>query len=365
MRIESTIVETDPRIPATWRVLSVLLKDEPLSQADLRERTGLSHPVIVQRVAQLRRAGLIAMGQPTSGKPGRPRTPMSFNWEFRRLLAVEVQRTGITAQASNLHGEALGDARVTPITSWTLAAVRKALETAIRAALAETGAPWAGVAVLVPGTVAVDGRTLVECAGLTGAANVPLGQDLSAAFGLPVVLFADGATLACAAWNARAADTQTVLAITLRHPERIGLGLIIEGQLIRSAGSAPGGIAHIAIPNTGSLGTLLADAAQRPAAMRALAEALAPLAVALQPNELIIQGDSAWSDADGDTLHTALLAACGTGCAVRVEMRSSRAEESLDGGLTLLSRHLLDLRTGLLAGWARTAVPEPEPVGAF
>jgi predicted NBD/HSP70 family sugar kinase len=358
MRIESTIVETDPRVPATWRVLSVLLKDEPLSQADLRERTGLSHPVIVQRVAQLRRAGLIAMGQPTSGKPGRPRTPMTFNWNFRRLLAVEVHRAGITVQASNLRGDTLGDARVTPLSSWTLPAVRAALENAIRAALAESGAPWAGIAVLVPGTVAADSRTLVDCAGLD-AANVPLGSELTAAFGLPVVLFSDAATLACAAWNTRAAETNTVLAISLRHPERIGLGLIIDGQLIRSAGSAPGGIAQLTV------GTLIADPAQRATAMRALAETLAPITVALQPDELILQGDGTWSDSDGDTLHTALQATCGAACGVRVEMRSSRAEEGLDGGLTLLSRHLLDLRQGQLADWARAAVPEPEPIGAF
>src|SRR3974377_1416352 len=104
MRIEPPMWDTDPYMPATWRVLAVLLHDMPLSQADLRERTGLSHPVVVQQVAQLSRVGLIRLGRPVSGKPGRPRIPITFNWDFCRLLAVEVHRTGITLQATNLSG---------------------------------------------------------------------------------------------------------------------------------------------------------------------------------------------------------------------------------------------------------------------
>jgi len=109
MRIETSICENDAHMPAIWRILATLICDSTVCQADLRARTGLSHPVVVQQVAQLRRSGLILFGHPQGGATGRPRIPISFNWEFRRLLAVELHPDGITFQATNLSGQLMGE----------------------------------------------------------------------------------------------------------------------------------------------------------------------------------------------------------------------------------------------------------------
>jgi len=364
MRIDSTIAENDPRMPATWRVLSALLRDEPLSQADLRERTGLSHPVIVQRVAQLRQAGLISMGKPSSGRPGRPRTPMSFNWDYRRLLVVEVHNSGVTALISNLHGEALAAPVVLSVQNWNFSEVATALEAAITVALAQEGAPWAGIAVVLPGAVSADGASIRECSGLPECRDLALGTELSAKFGYPVTLYSDGTTLASAAWAARDAAAQTIIAVSLRHEMRIGLGLIVEGRLVASAGSAPGGLASLSILGGATLGEVLSDTTVRLQGLRSLAEALAPTVLALTPDNLIIQGDAIWSDADADLFHSALQNCCGAEVmrGLRVEVRPYRAQESLEGALGLLSAQLLDLRRGKVGQWARSAVPEPEPI---
>ncbi|HOF88344.1 MAG TPA: helix-turn-helix domain-containing protein, partial [Armatimonadota bacterium] len=98
MKIAPTITEDDAFLPASWRVVTALLTRPALTQAELRAATGLSHPVIVQQVNALRAQALVIAGPLRYGRPGRPGTPLTFNWHCRRVLVLDVHPLGCTAR---------------------------------------------------------------------------------------------------------------------------------------------------------------------------------------------------------------------------------------------------------------------------
>jgi predicted NBD/HSP70 family sugar kinase len=367
MRIVPSISEGDPRMPATWRVLTALLRDPSLGQADLRERTGLSHPVIVQQVALLRKAGLIRMGRPISGQPGRPRVPMAFNWDFRRLLVVDIHSEGITTQATNLCGVEVGPPTLWPVDTWSEEALRTALSMAIREVMATPGATWAGVAVVLPGAVTPDHRSVLSAHDLAHWVDYPLADQLEAEFGVPVLVERHASALARGISAELQDDPHNIVAISLRHEGYIGMGMVVQGR-VAYGGPNSGNIGHIRVAGNpracacglmGCLGTLFRDARREPVlrrdAVRSLAQVLAGLITVLNPDHLFVQGDSAWTENDHELVRSELQAHGFPGAInmLSVDSRPATAHEVIAGAVALLAEHVLDLRHGLLTDWAQ------------
>ncbi|MHB9134430.1 MAG: ROK family transcriptional regulator [Armatimonadota bacterium] len=365
MRIDAAIWEDVPRTPATWRVLTVFLRNEAITQADLRDLTGLSHPVIVQQVRQLRKAGLLTFGMPISGQPGRPRTPMTFNWNFRRLLAVEVHADGLTMQATNLAGVPMGEPTHASLPSWTAEGIRKGLSAAISSLFKQSGPVWAGIGIVFPGTVSADGQNVLECLNVPSGCPLPLGTELSAEFNVPVTLDTHANALAYAV-RAEQPDHNNIIAISLRHANAIAAGLVIDGNLVRGAGNRAGNIGHIVVHSNGAscacgingcLESFFAqaqqDAAQRPAAIAALASVTASLVIALNPGQLVLQGDDAWSAGDTALLEEELQKRCSPAMldGFTLESRPSRSAEALSGVAMQLADQVLNLAHGQLIEW--------------
>ncbi len=374
MRIEPPLWDTDPYMPATWRVLAVLLHDMPLSQADLRERTGLSHPVVVQQVAQLRRVGLIRLGRPVSGKPGRPRIPITFNWDFCRLLAVEVHRSGITLQATNLSGNPIAEPRTIELPSWTQESIRQSLLEHIRQAMSTPGPRWAGVGIVLPGSVSRDGQTVTSCLDIPDWCEQALGEELSAELGLPVMLENEVDALARAIWSERPENVHTLVALSMRHDHRVVMGLLDEGHLLRSSASNPGyagGIGHIPVAGNqrrcacghqGCLETLLRESQHNPEIRRqtldALATQISNTITAIRPELLVIQGDEQWSESDMEIIRQNVHDCCPPSAlhGLRLIDRPYRATESLLGAVNVLASRILSMRNGELLDWVSSAL---------
>ncbi len=363
IRIEPSIWEGDTRMPASWRVLAGLLRDDSLGQADLRNRTGLSHPVIVQQVAQFRRAGLIQFGAPISGQPGRPRVPMTFNWNFRRLLALEVHSSGITVQATNLRGELVGSISTGTIAEWTKDGIRKAIVKAARAAIRSNGAPFAAIGIVIPGIISADHQVAVNCLDVADWANVNLGEELSAEFGVPVLLENDANALALSLASNPDEETDSILAISMRQYVQVGLGMIFNGRVIR--GLLAGSFGNTPIEK-GTLETLIRDSrndeGKRNDALVALFDKIADLVTAINPKHLVMQGDDKWTEDDLTILRATLEARCyGPAFAeLKLEFRANGPIESLTGITSLLSDYVLNLENGLITSWS---VPE-QPMAA-
>lgn len=374
MHIEPPLWDTDPYMPATWRMLAVLLHDMPLSQADLRERTGLSHPVVVQQVAQLRRIGLIRLGRPVSGKPGRPRIPITFNWDFCRLLAVEVHRSGITLQATNLSGNPMAEPRTVALPVWTQESIYRALVEQIRQAMSTPGPRWAGVGIVLPGAISRDGQTVTSCLDIPEWHEQALGEELTADLGFPVMLENEVDALARAIWSERPENVHTLIAVSLRHDHRVVMGLMDEGHLLRSTTANPGyagGIGHIpvygntrrcACGHLGCLETLLREAQQDPEIRRQTLDALSTVIsntiTAIRPELLVIQGDEAWSEHDMDTVRQQVQMSCPPAALLGLRLidRPYRATESLLGAVNVLASRIFSLRNGELLDWVSAAL---------
>jgi len=367
MRIESSIRENDVHMPAIWRILATLLCDSTVCQADLRTRTGLSHPVVVQQVAQLRRSGLILFGQPQGGVTGRPRIPISFNWDFRRLLAVEVHPDGITFQTTNLSGLPIGNMVKRPLPSWTHEGIKTALFSVIREALQMSGEPWAGIGIVLPAIIATDRRTVVSWLDIPTWRDDPLGSRLADDFNLPIFLYNEAEALARVAWAQTIESACSTMAISIRQDRRVMMSLLSSACVEYVTDGPFGAIGHIPISDDGPVceycGTACLDAAirasrtqpaLRPQAIQALAKVVADMVAIFNPSRLVLQGDGAWTAEETETVRTALRARtfpC-AGQHLVLEDHPYQANESLGGIASALAGQLLNLSNGRVSEWA-------------
>ncbi len=366
MKVAPNITEDDAFLPASWRVVTALLTRSTLTQAELRDATGLSHPVIVQQVSALRAQELVISGPPLYGRPGRPRTPLTFNWQFRRVLVVDVHPLGFTARAMDLAGMPLGPLRTTAPGAWEPEGLRKGLERLIARMLREPGAPWAGIGIALPGSVSPDGQTLLTCAGMPGCAPDPLAEKLATRFSLPVVLESETNALAYSAWSRQPSSPERLMAMSLRHGPRVGLGLLIDGQRVPGIVAECAGLASVRVYANGAaekvgaapcLHALLSaaheDASLRPQAIAALGTISAPLVTALTPHYLGLQGDASWTEDDTARFQHALAAHASPAVmgGLALETHPATPDACLDGIAGMLINRLLDFRQGVIASW--------------
>lgn len=361
MKVVPSTMEEDSYLPAPWRVLTAMLRSPALTQAELRARTRLSHPVIVQQVNLLRERGLLRSGAPLYGRSGRPRIPLSFNWQFRRILAVDVHSAGLTLQPMDLAGAPLGAPGTSSLPGWTPDGLRATLESAISRTLKRAGEPWAGIGIVLPGSVSRDGQALLTCAGMPNCQPDPLATALSERFKLPVVLESEGYAVAHHMLAQHPATPGSLMALSLRHSPRVGMGLLVDGQRIPGNLKDCAGLGQIRTPQNGSPSTSLqallqaaqTDADARRHAIEALGMVAAHLITALAPEHLAVQGDAVWTDADTAAFQASMQAHASpmVMSALTVDARPGRVEDCLNGMATLLANRLLDFRQGVIASW--------------
>jgi glucokinase len=367
MRIETSISENDVHMPAIWRILATLLCDSTVCQADLRARTGLSHPVVVQQVAQLRRSGLVLFGHPQGGATGRPRIPISFNWEFRRLLAVELHPNGITFQATNLSGQLMGESVTCAPPAWRQDAINTALFGVIREALQVPGAPWAGIGIVLPAAIAADRHTVVNWMDIPAWRDDPLGNRLADEFNLPIFLYNEAEALARSAWSETTEIARSTMAISVRQDRRAMMA-VMSAMCTEYVTDGPFGvIGHIPVdgegPTCGYCGMSCLDAAlrssrkqvaRRPQAVKALAKVMADMVTVFNPGRLVLQGDGTWTPEETEVVRAVLhdRAFPGAGQGLVLEDHPYQAKESLVGVASALAGQLLNLNNGRIGEWA-------------
>jgi predicted NBD/HSP70 family sugar kinase len=224
--------------------LSIIRRHQPMSRADLARRSGLQRSTVSAFIQVDRR------GRSSRGRGSAPRRP--------RLLHLNVERAGILAvdlrPGTTRVGLAGIDARFVMQTVWPtpptpagfaaeLARTAKAFRSAHREVV------WEGVGVSLPGRVEESGR-LVFAPNL-GWGQVDLRQLLESALGLPVVL--ENAASACALaelWFGHHPDNvQHLIAVTVS--EGVGVGLLLNGQLVRGYDAMAGEFGHVTVDENG------------------------------------------------------------------------------------------------------------------
>jgi len=228
--------------------LNLIRRHQPLSRAQLSRRSGLQRSTVSAIIGQLIEEGWVTEGASrTTGRGRRPRA-LHLNVERAGILAVDV-RPGTTRVA--LAGL---DARFVMETAWPTppspaAFITEVARTTRDFRRAHNEIVCEGMGVSVAGRVDSAGR-LVFAPNLRWPA-VDLRQQLEAAVGLPVSV--ENAASACALaelWFGRHADdVKHLVAVTVS--EGIGVGLLLNGQLVHGHDAMAGEFGHATIVEDG------------------------------------------------------------------------------------------------------------------
>ena len=228
--------------------LNLIRRHQPLSRAQLSRQSGLQRSTVSAIIGQLIEEGWVTEGASrTTGRGRRPRA-LHLNVERAGILAVDL-RPGTTRVA--LAGL---DARFVMETAWPTppspaAFMTELARTAQDFRRAHRDIVCEGMGVSVAGRVDSSGR-LVFAPNLRWP-PVDLRQQLESAVGLPVTV--ENAASACALaelWFGRHADdVKHLVAVTVS--EGIGVGLLLNGQLVQGHDAMAGEFGHATIVEDG------------------------------------------------------------------------------------------------------------------
>ena len=228
--------------------LNFLRRHQPMSRADLARKSGLQRSTVSAIVDELIGQGWVTEG--AIGRAPRGRRP--------RFLHLNVERTGIIAVDLRPETTTVGlsglDARFVMQTAWPtprdpVAFVRALSQTVAEFRAAHPQMVCEGVGVSLPGRVDMSGN-LVFAPNL-GWPKVNLKREIQSAVNLPVVL--ENAANACALaelWFGRHPEhVRHLLAVTVS--EGIGVGLLLNGQIVHGGGSMAGEFGHMTLDESG------------------------------------------------------------------------------------------------------------------
>jgi predicted NBD/HSP70 family sugar kinase/DNA-binding XRE family transcriptional regulator len=231
--------------------LSFLRRHHPMSRADLARRLGLQRSTVSAIVDQLIDEGWVmegAIGR-VAARGRRPRF-LHLNVERAGIIGVDLRPETTTVGLADV------DARFVAHTSWPTPRgpanfVRELARTIASLRSAHPRIVCEGIGVSLPGRVAPSGRLMF--APNLGWPQVDLKQAIEHATELPVAI--ENAANACALselWFGRYPDNiRHLVGVTVS--EGIGVGLLLNGQLVHGADAMAGEFGHVVIDDRGPL----------------------------------------------------------------------------------------------------------------
>jgi predicted NBD/HSP70 family sugar kinase len=230
--------------------LNLLRRHQPMSRADLARQSGLQRSTVSAIVDQLIEEGWVTEG--AIGRVPRGRRPrfLHLNAERAGIIGVDVQPETTTVGLAGL------DARFVSQTVWpTPSEPEQFVSELTRSVAAVRDAHprivCEGIGVSLPGRVDASGRLIF--APNLGWRDVDLKAKLEQSIGLPVAL--DNAANACALselWFGHQPEhVKHLVAVTVA--EGIGVGLLLNGQLVHGTHAMSGEFGHVSIDAEGPL----------------------------------------------------------------------------------------------------------------
>jgi predicted NBD/HSP70 family sugar kinase len=228
--------------------LNFIRRHQPMSRADLARRSGLQRSTVSAIIDQLIGEGWVTEG--AIGRAPRGRRPrfLHLNVERAGILAVELRPEMTTVGLAGV------DARFVVQRTWPTprepdAFVRELARTVATFRSAHPQVVCEGMGVSLPGRVDASGQ-LVFAPNL-GWQHVDLKREIESAIKLPVVL--ENAANACALaelWFGRHPENvRHLIAVTVS--EGIGVGLLLNGQLVHGGHSMAGEFGHVMLDENG------------------------------------------------------------------------------------------------------------------
>ncbi len=230
-------------------VVEALLQQGPVSRAELAKVTGLSKQTISEVVGEMESGGWVAQVGVSRGALGR--TAVTYEMERRAAysLGVDLGGTKLSAALADLSGEIVAESSE----ATDRRGGRHVLQQIRRVAGALAASSGAeldrlkSVVIGTPGVVDPQSGAIALVPNIPGLSEIDVRRELGALFGgLDVLIENDvNLTMLGEAWRgaARGAENAAFLAVGTG----IGLGLIVNGKLVRGATGAAGEIAYLPI----------------------------------------------------------------------------------------------------------------------
>lgn len=235
--------DADASLPVALQVL----RNGPISRADIGRRLGLSHASLSRLSGPLLESGLIHdIGEHSSGRVGRPSRLLDVDATSHSFLGVKVREHELVAAVTDLRGEII-DHLTAPLTGTSpadvverIAYVRDAFD---RHTITGIGAGIGGEVI---------DRRVVSSAGFLCWQDVDFATMIERATGVPAIVENDVVALCeYEDWFGVARDDERFAVITVGIGT--GFGLVVDGRPVVGPGYGLGLVGHWPMDPTGPL----------------------------------------------------------------------------------------------------------------
>jgi predicted NBD/HSP70 family sugar kinase len=232
-------------------VLNLIRKHQPLSRADLSRHSGLQRSTVSVITEQLIAERWVLEGAVGHAPRGRKPTFLHLNGERAGVVGVDIRPLSTMIGLANLDLKFLAQESVA--TGRNPEKFITELSTRIhRLISAHPEVTYEGIGVSLPGRVDLASHQLVFAPNL-GWSGLDLKTPLEKATGLPVEL--ENAANACVLaelWSGRHPESvRNIVAVTVS--EGIGVGMVLNGQIIRGPTGLAGEFGHVVLLEDGPL----------------------------------------------------------------------------------------------------------------
>lgn len=224
------------------------MKGEPISRADLARTTGLSKQTMSEVVGELEAGGWVRPVGVATGGPGRNAVTFEIAADAAISLGVDLGGTKISAALANLLGEIVAERTEPTDPRGGIHVLDQIHRLGLRLA-AEAGMDARRIGSVVvgsPGVVDPETGAISLVPNISGLSKIDVVSTLTNLFKKPVVIENDvNLAMLGEAWQgcARGCENAAFLAIGTGT----GLGLIVNGKLVRGATGAAGEISYLPV----------------------------------------------------------------------------------------------------------------------
>jgi predicted NBD/HSP70 family sugar kinase len=227
-------------------VMDVLLHAGPTSRAELSKITGLSKQTMSEVIRTLEESGWVREKGVTSGRIGRTAITYEVNGNAAYAVGIDIGATKTRIALVNIAGGIVGETEYPSDRRGGYHLIDQ-VEAMVLKILVDTGVASDLVlvaAIATPGVVDPTTGLLSMAPNLTDIEGIDLGRVLSERLGCPTVLENDvNAAVIGESWQGCAVAIDTVAFVSLGTG--IGLGVLLDGKLLRGASGAAGEISYM------------------------------------------------------------------------------------------------------------------------
>ena len=220
-----------------------------MSRADLARLMSVGRGMVTEMVNALIEEGLIYEGKTTAGARGRRPTLLHLRTHDRYVIGIDVRFTRIRVLLSDFAGRHLALESFETITDPTALVAELAARIARLLATHGVTEGCKGIGMVIPGMVDKDTGRVLNAPQL-GWRDVDIRDDLAERTGLPVTL--ENAPMACALahlWLAAPPGENNFCYVTVA--EGVGVGVVINGQVLRGSTDTAGEFGHVQVEANG------------------------------------------------------------------------------------------------------------------